>query len=102
LGNYIDHDPEDIDGILNKYIEEHLKIMNDTIHFDTELKKSTDPAEIGWKFPTEHIVPLLLKQTYDSQKLLKKSQDNLNILTIILILCTIVLAVLTGLLYFKG
>jgi hypothetical protein len=64
-----------------------------------EIIKGGDPS---WEYPMDDLIPLLLKKTYDSQEQLKKSQDKLNFLTAVLVVCTIVLAVLTVLLYFKG
>ena len=87
------YDNEDIERILEVYLEDHMESMDKTINTG-ELQ--------GCNYPSDDIIPIILKQTYEAQKTLKKSQDNLNILTGVLVIFTIVLAILTALLYFKS
>lgn len=85
-------DDSDIDQMIEIYLDDSLKAINQNI-------KGNDTCS---KYPIEDLTPLLLKRTYDAQKILKKTQDKLNRLTAALVVLTFVLAFLTLLLYIKS
>lgn len=81
-----ENEDEEMKYIMETYMKEHLSDMKAWIDGNTNR---------GRKYPTDDLIPVLLKLTYNSQETLKKSQDELNNLTNTLITWTKVLVILT-------